>query len=82
MSSLLYRHVLTRTSSILTIKRHLSAAEFSAQIFKDPQSAEQVHSSHAAQLKVDDDGTQSDVFPPLKGLPEVNETSVPSSNSS
>ncbi|KAJ3811325.1 P-loop containing nucleoside triphosphate hydrolase protein [Lentinula aff. lateritia] len=73
MSSLLYRHVivLTRTSSILTVKRNLSAAKFSAQIFEDPQSAEQVHSSHAAQLKVDDDGTQSDIFPRLKGLPEV-----------
>ncbi|KAJ4495206.1 hypothetical protein C8J55DRAFT_415371 [Lentinula edodes] len=71
MSSLLYRHVLTRTSSILTVKRHLSSAKISAKIFEDSQSAEQVHSSHAAQLKADDDGTQSDVFPRLKGLPEV-----------
>ncbi|KAJ3744125.1 P-loop containing nucleoside triphosphate hydrolase protein [Lentinula detonsa] len=67
-SSLPYHHV-THTLFNISTKRHSSSTTLD--IFRNVRSAEQVHSFNAAQLKAADDQTQGDVFPWLKGLPEV-----------
>ncbi|KAJ3794529.1 P-loop containing nucleoside triphosphate hydrolase protein [Lentinula aff. detonsa] len=67
-SSLPYHHV-THTLFNISTKRHSSSTTLD--IFRNVRSAEQVHSFNAAQLKAADDKTQGDVFPWLKGLPEV-----------
>ncbi|KAJ3990190.1 hypothetical protein F5890DRAFT_1561212 [Lentinula detonsa] len=68
-SSLPYHHV-THTLFNISTKRHSSSTTLD--IFRNVRSAEQVHSFNAAQLKAADDQTQGDVFPWLKGLPEMN----------
>ncbi|KAJ4480044.1 hypothetical protein J3R30DRAFT_3701216 [Lentinula aciculospora] len=71
MNSITYRHALTRTFISISTKRHASSTHLSVQIFKNSQSAEHVHSSNATQLKAANDQIQPDIFPWLKGLPEV-----------
>ncbi|KAJ3828450.1 hypothetical protein F5880DRAFT_1608426 [Lentinula raphanica] len=72
-SSLPYRHV-TRIRSANSTKRHSSTASLSPEIFKNPQSAEQVLSFSATQLEAANKRPRGDVFPWLKGLPEVHIT--------
>ncbi|KAJ3716060.1 P-loop containing nucleoside triphosphate hydrolase protein [Lentinula raphanica] len=66
-SSLPYRHV----TRIRSAKRHSSTTSFSLELFKNAQSAEQVLSFSATQLEAADKRPRGDVFPWLKGLPEV-----------
>ncbi|KAJ3754099.1 P-loop containing nucleoside triphosphate hydrolase protein [Lentinula raphanica] len=65
-----YRHV-TRIRSAISTKRHSSTTSLSLELFKNAQSAEQVLSFSATQLEAADKRPRGDVFPWLKGLPEV-----------